>query len=1293
MEADIVMRLAKITLCGFKSFADRTEFTFDDPVTGVVGPNGCGKSNIVDAIKWVLGERSAKSLRSKEMQDVIFAGSAGRAPSGMASVILSFENPLLEEPIQPTAQDLALEETEDDSAAGALIQRAGPRRRPLPIDTEIVEVERRLHRDGASRYLINGKRARLRDIRELFLDTGIGADGYSIIEQGKVDSMLLSSPIERRVVFEEAAGVAKFKVRRIEAQRKLDRAEVNLVRVHEQLESTERRLRTVHNQALKAKRFKQLDAQLRGLRLALMLHQSDELHDRLSGLTSQLQGLEAERTAAAQELDQQETLKQEAELSRHDVLSKRRTLESRRHDAVHQMEHAAQREQLTRRALDELSAQRQSDQQRLETIDQSARDLDDRIAAINDHVVRLETDVAGAEAQLDEETERRSALQSAQIDARQRLSEEESALTQASREHAALVARRDAEAARIDLLSEEKHRRDDAIAQCNAERASLETAQAATHAAAADYQDDLDRARSELETLDTQAQSLSDDQRRLGDRVGSLQLRRISLDSRRLTLREMVEAHVGLDRAPIEVMALRDADPIDGPFADLIAPLADLLDVDAENAPAVEAALADNLQALVATSPTRLIDSGALATLPGRVVFLSATQQPCDEHHTPNELPHGVVPLAKLVRCDGRVRNLVDHLLARTYLTPTLDGAMLLASGPLAGARFVTDNGDVYEPDGRLIAGALSVEHGGGGLLQRRAELLGLDTEIATLDAALDEGQHELRGIDGRASALDDARSDTRQTIAQIERKLITEQSRLERLATDLGRVCREEPLLRDEQRHCLELLASLQQQQTELTGRADRLDGLLCELADKTATLRSECESRQVELDEATERLASVRIAVTQKSEQLVSGRNERRRLQSRQSDLQRECEQVQTQIESHLARAKDIEETIAEAQRTQDAAAKSAAQLNDAVTGLDDEIECAEKTSAALAQEVEASRKRVRLLERDFNAIEMSRREIEVKRESLEQRAIDELEIDLPRELLAYRELMHDQSVIALDADSASGEIDELRGSIRKLGNVNLDAIDEESRLEGRNEELAQQVADIDSARDRLGTLILRLNDASRDRFQQVFETIRSNFAGDSGMFRKLFGGGKAEIRLIPSEETGEIDWLESGVEVIASPPGKRPRTINQLSGGEKTMTAVALLMSIFESRVSPFCLLDEVDAALDDANVERFCNIVQEFLDRSHFIIVTHNRRTMQRADRLYGVTMQERGVSKRVCVTLDQVDEKGEIRIGAAPRRKSTSGERSQANQPQDETPVEVKVVVDAEAPRAVNAMSH
>ena len=412
------MRLAKLTLTGFKSFADRTEFSFDAPITGIVGPNGCGKSNVVDAIKWVLGERSAKSLRGSSMGDVIFAGSAGRKPGGLASVTLTFDNPVLERAIDPASAEPVADPASDEPVDPAAPDERSPlmrgrRNRALPIDAETVDVERRLHRDGTSEYLINGRKARLKDIRDLFLDTGIGADAYSIIEQGKVDAMLLANAVDRRVFFEEAAGVAKFRVRRVEAERKLDRAETNLVRVREQLESTDRRLRIVKGQAAKARLFQELDEKLRALRTGLALHQYRELKDRLSGLTSRITGLERERSEATGVLEAAEADKQQAELERHAALQARQDAERRRASAQHAMQSAEQRRAMTERTLAESRQQLEDEKSQGAAL----RERTERLTADRDahtaRIAELEGVAADAERSVREAADARETAQRA----------------------------------------------------------------------------------------------------------------------------------------------------------------------------------------------------------------------------------------------------------------------------------------------------------------------------------------------------------------------------------------------------------------------------------------------------------------------------------------------------------------------------------------------------------------------------------------------------------------------------------------------------------------------------------------------------------------------------------------------------------------------------------------------------------------------------------------------------------------------------------------------------------------
>ncbi len=1314
------MRLAKLTLNGFKSFADRTEFTFSEPVTGIVGPNGCGKSNVVDAIKWVLGERSSKSLRGTEMIDVIFAGSAGRKPMGMASVTLTFDNPIghgtgdgpaLDAPSEPVAEEgagvapnqdgrAAPATSELDAAALAsgeteiVIDRAAAagrsRRRGLPIDADVVEVERRLYRDGTSQYLINGKRCRLRDIRELFMDTGIGADAYSIIEQGKVDAMLLASPVERRTIFEEAAGVAKYKQRRIEAQRKLEKAETNLVGLREQLASTERRLRLVKGQAAKARQFKVLDEESRALRAALMFDQYDDLRRRLEGLTSSLSNLEGTRGEAAEALAGLEAAKQEAELRRGELAAAQRKAESELQAALHAEKVGSQRKELTERQLAEARAQIAGDEKQLAEAEAKVAELAEAAEAHAQELAALAEKVSEAESRLAALGNERTAAQQKLGALRAAQGERRAAAARIDRERAGLLAAVEGERRRAAALNEQMESLARKAAANASQRETLEPRRDELAAAATAAREQVASLEAQLAEAEKTGQQLSADRRDRAGVVAAVQQNYLRQDSRRQTLREMVEKHAGLGEAVRFVLKRKQGG--EG-FGAVRGVLADMIEADGEYAAAVEAALGADLQALVVGSMSEVPPAEELATLPGRVTFVGVTgttPAPARRDEAAAlavESAGRVVPLRDVVRgrpsADGEeaadLSDLLARLLGETYLVGDLDTAMLLAAGPLAGARFVTRDGVVLEADGRVIAGPMSAADEGAGVLQRRSELSALEAEVAQLGEALAREQAALKSIDAEAASCADRTGKLRAELTAANRRLIDAESALERAVADLARLERERGGLADEIAQLTSRREAMEREQATLRERAESLGRLYEEQAKAAEDGEEEIRAVQAEVDAATERQTAAKVEAGRASEQLAAARRERSRIEMAADEASRRVRRLKEHLEQRRGSLEGHERTIVEAAEAIVAAQRAAEAARAALTAVNADLEGATAEAGELGERLHAARQHAGAVERDWHSLEVARREVEVKRENLEQRAVEELGIDPAREYADYRAMMDEGDVARIDAEECQRHAEELREQIRKLGNVNLDAIEEESLLEARNDELIKQVADIDAARAKLSELIETLNVASEKRFKEIFETIQKNFAGPDGMFRQLFGGGKAEIRLMPivkegpdgqKIETNEVDWLESGVEVIAKPPGKEPRSISQLSGGEKTMTAVALLLAIFRSKPSCFCVLDEVDAALDDANVDRFCNVIRRFLDQSHFIVITHHKRTMQAADELYGVTMQERGVSKRVAVKLDEIGKDGSIKDGSIKESKpaAAAGEPGPAFEP-------------------------
>jgi chromosome segregation protein len=1307
------LRLTRLTLNGFKSFADRTAFTFDEAITGIVGPNGCGKSNLVDAIKWVLGERSSKSLRGKEMIDVIFAGSAGRKPAGMASVTLTFENPVLPEGVSligmldaedaedgntdraaPASSGSSADSAtsapepagEDDEPGESVLADRRRVRRPLPIDADEVSVERQLFRDGTSRYLINGRRARLRDIRDLFLDTGIGADAYSIIEQGKVDAMLLASPQERRTIFEEAAGIAKYKQRRIEAQRKLDRAEANLSRTREMLDSTERRLRIVRGQAAKARRFRELDGECSALRLAVAFDQYDEVCQRLAAMTSRLQALEIDRDRAHEDLASSERAMQESELAVSEAMGDLRRIE----DAVREGEHAGatarQRRQLGERAIEEAARQLELDRQRLHAAEALIGALESDLNDQRGELAAIAERASEAERALDEATSARGEAMGAIASTRHEREQARSRLAGMEREQQTLRSEADSIAHRLEELVSQRGRLDDRLAALTRDRDSSASEQESARAALGRRDDAIAGLEREFAALSERGETLAGARRSRAERVDRLAGERVGLDARRATLDEMVRSRAGLAEGAKWVMERREGG--DG-FAGVVAPLAELVETASEHASAVEAALGSDLQALV----TRSIVDGPTpeerAGLPGRVRFLPlrGLRAPAG---SPRAAPEAVpashlTPVRTLVKAhdgDEAVSMLLDRLLARTYLVEDLDAALLLSAGAFdPGVRFVTRSGEVLGEHGCIDAGPPGAEQGGG-LIRRASELAELEARLGVLTAALDGERNELERLDAAWGEVNDRREKVSSDLAEQRRLLAGEQARLDRLEAELTRVDREIASVNEELGKARARGEEMEAARGVRLEKADSLERLAIDQRAALSSLNQQLSDLERRAEAAGERMSAAREEAGRANAERDGARRELSRLEqsldaardSRQ-EHERHAEQARARHELHEATIREATEELARAE----AALLEARGVLDGARSRADHADLGrQRAGAALA----GARERARLVERDWHGVEATRREFEVKRENLEERTLEDLRIDLAAEYPEYRAMMADRVVVRIDIPDAQARINVLRAEIGKLGHVNLDAIAEEGQLSEADEGLRAQLADLDAARCRLTDLIERLNIASRERFGEVFTLIREHFGGQDGMFRRLFGGGRAEVRLmglvkeieeadgtIRKVVTEQTDLLESGIEVIAKPPGKEPRSISQLSGGEKTLTAVALLMAIFRSKPSCFCVLDEVDAALDESNVGRFCQTVRAFTDQSSFIVITHNKKTMQMADHLYGVTQQERGVSKRVSVRFDHVAPDGSFRVS------EYEPERASAQSPDPAEPVD------------------
>ncbi|QOJ13530.1 MAG: chromosome segregation protein SMC [Planctomycetia bacterium] len=1179
------MFLKKIALHGFKSFADRTEFEFGAGITSIVGPNGCGKSNILDALRWVLGEQSARQLRGHKMADVVFSGSRGRRPASFAEVEITFDNS----------------------------------QRVLLVDEPEVTVGRTLLASGDSEYRLNGNICRLRDIRELLLDTGVGVDAYSIIEQGRVDAMLQANPIERREIFEEAAGISRYKVRRVEAQRKLERTEQNLLRLNDVIDELDRRLRSVRLAAGKARNFQQYDARLRELRAVFSLAEYHDLEqrrerveaelrthaDRAAGKRGTLARCDADAAELAHAIHEQDARIADAERALQTILTEQSALLER---AAAQERRAAEQDALaaSRRAhAAELEAGAGALAGRLDVAAAALRALSSEESELQERVAAARQAGESAEARRDE--------------ARRAVDQERQSAFDVSRRCALLA---------NDIANIEQQQQ-----RIAAQRGQLDGRREAAAATRVELVDKHAAAARDLAQVDELAAAASERVREADARISAAGARVETLrrdaaaqtEARaarlsRLDLLEELERNCeGVDAGARSVLGWRQ----EAPEAGVLGLVADLLRLDDEPARVLRGALAEIESLVVVRSAHDFLAALARSGAPSGALRVIALDRltPLIERNDYAGAPGVRSRAADLVRCDDALRPLAEALLGRVLLVDELERGLALAGGAGPGWQFVAPDGRRACADGRLHVGG---SEGGGGLISRKAEIRGLRLACDEIEAELDLLSRALVDAQRERGEAELQREALLSEVASLQRRGAELRSDLSRADDEAQRVSRELVYLDGELSAAQVALEELERrllaaraERDERLGEAQSAEARLgaCDDALRSAAAAADSAAREltellVELGRASERRRAADAAL----EHLRAQAAEQARQAGRAAE---EAGQAVAAAHDSRGAAEAARSRHAELDTRREMEERGAVQLREARLALRTRLEAC----SAAVKELHADIEECEALVHESQA---TLRETAVRREALASRVQDELGVSLASLYESYEHADQDWEAI-------KAEIEELRGKIARLGNVNLDAIAELEELAPRHENLVAQRQDLLDAVTRLTALIEELDAESRTRFAATFETIRGHF---QELFRKLFGGGKADVILEQPESP-----LESGIEIVARPPGKEPQSISLLSGGEKTMTAVALLLAVFRSKPSPFTVLDEVDAALDEANVGRFNTVLREFLDQTQFVVITHHKRTMQSSDVLYGITMEEPGVSKRVAVKFD------------------------------------------------------
>jgi chromosome segregation protein len=1243
------MYLKSLEIFGFKSFAPKTVLNFDPGVTCVVGPNGCGKSNVLDSIRWVLGEQSAKALRGGEMTDVIFSGTDSRPALGMAEVSMTFS------------------ECEEQ----------------LGLDWHEVKITRRVFREGGSEYLLNGTPCRLKDIHTLFMDTGIGRSAYSIMEQGKIDLILSSRPEDRRAIFEEAAGITKYKSQRKEALRKLEATEANLVRLADIIKEVKRQIGSVQRQAAKARRYQGMLEDLRTLETHQAKRQFDELDGSRAANMVELEALSVRHyeseiavSSKEEEANAQRAAVEEMEgrlnSARQTVQDLRQRIANHESRLSFNSERAAEFASLMERYRADIAGA----EEKFRTAETQLRDMDGEMEQITEllaselrRMEEVQAQASGMSAQRQQADSQISAMNNEAARA-------ESKLGSLRAQTGTVLQQREAAEARLAALAGEIGQLEFAFARANEELTStqaelgrmlheLEERTAALSGAEVHHRD----AQAKVGELDIE---MRETLRVLADRESRLQVLK-QLNNGGEGLSEGTQAVLrGLDNAEFFKPAIHGA-------------LAQCMEVAPEFIPAVEAVLGSQIQTIV-MKDTMIAESVIKTLTAQKLGKASLALRDLDSvfEHVRSEtmhLPEGSIDwLINKIKPQPEVARLLERLVNHTVLVPDLATALRIFP-QIRGSAVVTLAGEVITGHGILQGGATAGENNS--ILARRNQITALETEIAAVREQLvaQQARHEAAtlAVENSRHAIDEARLEKENATVQVS----TLRNQVQLLERERGEGEKKVMTLDIEKQNADARLAEANQRTAELEAEIkaamDQFESCIARRAEAQQaieTLRAQENEIVADLNDLKVKVATERQrhsllhhqrqpmeARIEELEQLMQERrNDIRNYEERATALLAENAEIEANMERLRGSIGEAEAAVAALQEERHVITASAQEIAEALRELRrEQSHCVEQRGALEVRvtqlEMRANAihdhisKRYQVDLREFTpdsyALNACIREIgkRVRKFDVQAEAASEGANDTGagNEATEAADISAEASEAAEDAGAQeAGEmppvqidwarietvVRELDTRLAGMGPVNLDAIAEFEELEQRHTFLEQQITDTTNAKNELIDVINKINTTTKTLFADTFEKIRVNF---QEMFKELFGGGQANLVLSMEE-----DPLESGIEIIAKPPGKQLQSITLLSGGEKTMTAVALLFSIYMVKPSPFCVLDEMDAPLDESNINRFIKILDRFVQQSQFVVISHNKRTIARADALYGVTMEEHGVSKLVGV---------------------------------------------------------
>ena len=1179
------MYLKNIEVYGFKSFAQKINFEFHNGITGIVGPNGSGKSNVGDAVRWVLGEQSAKQLRGGNMQDVIFSGTENRKPLSFASVSITLDN--------------------SDHK--------------LPVDYNEVTVTRRLYRSGESEYLINGSGCRLKDIQEMFYDTGIGKEGYSIIGQGQIDKILSGKPEERRELFDEAAGIVKFKRRKATTLKKLDEERQNLVRVTDILSELTKQLGPLEKQSETARIYLAKREELKELDVNLFLLDHQRTGELLKELEEKLEQAQRELNEAQAAYDQTKIEYDRLEQELEDLNHRLDTLkEEQQQNALLKQQYEGQVQVLE----EQISSGKQNSEHYQNRLTALGEDLDRRTQEkekLAEDKLELQSRLKEIRASLSKETEALENIVSNVEECTQAVEDGKNEIIEILNSRATTKGKVQRFDAMLEQLNIRKAEISQRILRLKSEEEVLEkerlNAQKQYDAVTAV----IHSTNEECVRLDGEVQKLQDELKKQNSQMEIGQTAYHREASRLESLKNITERYDGYGNSIRRVMEQKNREPgIKGVVADII-------HVQKDYEVANETALGGSIQNIVTDNEQtakRMIGFLKKNRF-GRATFLPLSnisgRGGLNQRDVLSE--PGVVGTANtLVNADKEYSELVMYLLGRVLVVDNIDHAIAIGKKYRHSLRMVTIEGESLSPGGSMTGGAFK---NNSNLLGRRREIEELERSVGILRKELEETQKSIGENRSRRNVLRDTIADFQQKLRQQYVEQNTAKMNLEQLKEKEGEIQNSYRQIDREQEELRHQAGEIRQDHSSIARELEDSQKDEKELETFIETKQKELEEWKAEETEKTHELEKIRLEESSLEQQNQFLQENLSRLNSEIAAFQKESQEITENLVQSREEIHKKEEGIQELKNAAQECLLKEEQYGSQRAQWQEEKEKRSASHKTFFEKRDHLSEKTSLLDKECFRLRSQTEKIEEQREGQISYMWEEYEIT-PNNALQYRkEELTDRQAIKAD-------VTRIKDEIRKLGSVNVNAIEDYKELLERHTFLSGQYDDIVKAEETLEGIILELDEGMRKQFTEKFRDIQREF---DKAFKELFGGGKGTLELAEDE-----DILEAGIRIISQPPGKKLQNMMQLSGGEKALTAIALLFAIQNLKPSPFCLLDEIEAALDDSNVGRFASYLQKLTKNTQFIIITHRRGTMNAADRLYGITMQEKGVSTLVSVDL-------------------------------------------------------